>query len=111
MLSMRFIGPYEIIEKTGPFAYRLALTPKISQIHDVFHVSMLRRYRSDPTHVLKASEIEISDKLSYIEEPVKIISFKLKQLRNKDITLVKVLWRNHAGEEATWETKEQMRNK
>ncbi|WOH04359.1 hypothetical protein DCAR_0623768 [Daucus carota subsp. sativus] len=110
-LSPRYIGPYEIIEKIGPLAYRLALPPELSQIHDVFHVSMLRRYRSDPTHVLKDPGIEINDNLSYIEEPVKIIGHKTKQLRNREIPLVKVLWRNHAVEEATWETEEHMRSK
>ena len=72
---------------------------------------MLRRYRSDPTHVLKDPEVEIYDNLSYIEEPVEIIGYKIKQLRNREIPLVKVLWRNHAVEEATWETEEHMRNK
>ena len=51
-LSPRFIGPYEIIEKVGPVAYRLALPPELEKIHDVFHVSMLRRYRSDPSHII-----------------------------------------------------------
>ncbi|KAL0445502.1 UNVERIFIED_CONTAM: hypothetical protein Slati_1678100 [Sesamum latifolium] len=59
-LSPRYIGPYEIIERIGPLAYRLALPSELSQIHDVFHISMLRRYRSDPSHVLREPEIEIS---------------------------------------------------
>ena len=61
MLSMRFIGPYEIVEKIGSLAYRLTQNPELSQIHDVFHVSMLRRYHSDTTHVLKDQEVEISE--------------------------------------------------
>ena len=52
-LSPRYIGPYEILERIGPVAYRLALPPELLGIHDVFHVSMLRRYRSDPSHVLQ----------------------------------------------------------
>ena len=100
-LSPRYIGPYEIIEKIGPLAYRLALPSEISQIHNVFHVSILRRYRSDPTHVLKDPKVEIYDNLSYIEESVEIIGYKIKQLRNREIPLVKVLWRDHAVEEAT----------
>ena len=51
-LSLRFIGPYEVIEKVGPVEYRLSLPPKLEKIHNVFHVSMLRRYRSDPSHGL-----------------------------------------------------------
>ena len=71
MLSMRFIGPYEIVEKIGSLAYRLAQNPELSQIYDVFHVSMLRRYRSDLTHVLKDQEVENSENFSYVEEQVK----------------------------------------
>ena len=56
-LSPRYIGPYEIIEKIGPLSYKLALPPELSRIHDVFHVSMLRRYRLDPSHIIKDSEV------------------------------------------------------
>ena len=72
-LSPRYIGPYEIIERVRPFAYKLALPPELTRIHNVFHVSMLRRYRSDPSHVLRDVEVEISENLSYVEEPVSII--------------------------------------
>ena len=108
-LSPRYIGPYEILERIGPLAYRLALPQEMAQIYDMFHVSMLRRYRSDPTHVLKNEEVEIDDNLSYVEERVRIIGHKTKQLRNREIPLVKVLWRNHSQEEATWETEENMK--
>ncbi|KAJ8748030.1 hypothetical protein K2173_011851 [Erythroxylum novogranatense] len=108
-LSPRYIGPYEITERIGHLAYRLALPSEMSQLHDVFHVSMLRRYRSDPTHMIPAQEIEVSSNLSYVEEPIQIVGSQVKQLRNKRIPLVKVLWRNHSTEEATWETKEHMR--
>ena len=108
-LSPRYIGPYEIIEKIGPLAYRLALPPELSRIHNVFHVSMLRRYRSDPSHVLKESEVKILENMSYIEEPVKIVDRRIKQLRKREIPMVKVVWKHHGLEEATWETKEKMR--
>ena len=75
-LSPRYIGLYEIIEKVGPLAYKLALPPEFSQIHNVFHLSMLRKYRSDPTHVLKDQTVEISQNLSYVEEPVSIVDYK-----------------------------------
>ena len=58
-LSPRFIGPYEVIEKVGPVAYRLALPPELEKIHNVFHISMLRRYRSDPSHVVSSEVIEL----------------------------------------------------
>ena len=108
-LSPRFIGPYEVIEKVGPVAYRLALPPELEKIHSVFHVSMLRRYRSDPSHVLSSETIELRPDLTYEEEPVEILAREVKELRNKKIPLVKVLWRNHKTEEATWESEETMR--
>ena len=51
-LSMRFIGPFEVLERIGPVAYQLALSPELAKLHDVFHVSMLRKYRSDESHIL-----------------------------------------------------------
>ena len=108
-LSPRFIGPYEIIERVGPVAYRLALPPELDRIHNVFHVSMLRRYRSDPSHVIPAETIDVQSDLTYEEEPVKILAREIKELRNKKIPLVKVLWRNHKAEEATWESEEVMK--
>ncbi|KAL0463345.1 UNVERIFIED_CONTAM: hypothetical protein Slati_0222100 [Sesamum latifolium] len=82
-LSPRYIGPYEIIERIGPLAYRLALPMELSHIHDVFYVSMLRRYRSDPSHVIREPEIEISEELTYVEEPTEILDISIRKLRNK----------------------------
>ena len=107
-LSPRFIGPYKVIEKVGPVAYRLALPPDLEKIHNVFHVSILRRYRSDPSHVVSSETIELRPDLMYEEEPVEILAREVKELRNKKILLVKVLWRNHKTEEATWESEEMM---
>ena len=67
-LSPRFIGPYEIVERIGPVAYRLALPVELEKIHDVFHVSMLRRYRSDPSHIIEPEQIELRSDLSYEED-------------------------------------------
>ena len=73
-LNPRFIGPYEVIEKKtkGPVAYRLALPPDLEKMHNVFHVSMLRRYRSDPSHVVSTKTIELRPDLTYKGEPVEI---------------------------------------
>ena len=106
-LSPRFIGPYEVIEKVGPVAYRLALPPDLEKIHNVFfHVSMLRRYRLDPSHVVSSETIELRPNLTYEEEPVEILACEVKELRNKKILLVKVLWSNNKTKEATWESEE-----
>ncbi|KAM2491167.1 hypothetical protein PS1_042866 [Malus domestica] len=109
-LSPRYIGPYEITERIGEVAYRLELPPELSKVHNVFHVSMLRHYVSDPSHVIPPQPLEINPDLTYDEEPVTILDWKDKTLRNKTVSLVKVLWRNHSAEEATWETEDRMRD-
>ncbi|KAA0046287.1 ty3-gypsy retrotransposon protein [Cucumis melo var. makuwa] len=108
-LSPRFVGPFEILERIGPVAYRLALPPSLSTVHDVFHVSMLRKYVPDPPHVVDYEPLEIDENLSYTEQPVEVLAREVKTLRNKEIPLVKVLWRNHRVEEATWEREDDMR--
>ncbi|KAL5546069.1 hypothetical protein UlMin_005756 [Ulmus minor] len=100
-LSPRYIGPFEILEKIGKVGYKLALPSELSTVHNVFHVSMLRKYISDPSHVLESEPIEIREDLTYEEQPVQILDRKDKALHNKVIPLVKVLWRNHKVEEAT----------
>ncbi|KAL0536800.1 hypothetical protein IC582_025762 [Cucumis melo] len=110
-LSPPFVGPFEILERIGPVAYRLALPPSLSTVHDVFHVSMLRKYVPDPSHVVDYEPLEIDENLSYTEQPVEILAREVKTLRNKEIPLVKVLWRNHRIEEATWEREDDMRSR
>ncbi|KAA0035938.1 pol protein [Cucumis melo var. makuwa] len=107
-LSPRFVGPFEILERIGPVAYRLALPPSLN---DVFHVSMLRKYVPDPSHVVDYEPLEIDENLSYVEQPVEVLAREVKTLRNKEIPLVKVLWQNHRVEEATWEREDDMRSR
>ena len=109
-LNPRYIGPFEIVERIGLVAYRLDLPEEFSRVHNVFHISMLRKYIPDPSHVLETQEIELRDDLSYEEQPVQILGREEKELRNKTISLVKVLWRNHLVEEATWKREDQMRS-
>ncbi|KAG8489280.1 hypothetical protein CXB51_017326 [Gossypium anomalum] len=80
-LSLRFIGPYRVLKRVGPVAYQLELPLELDRIHDVFHVSMLRRYRSDPTHVVPVTEIEVQTDLTFQEEPVQILDRDVKILR------------------------------
>ena len=108
-LSPRYIGPFEILERIGNVAYRLALPQELAYVHNVFHVSMLKKYISDPSHVLDHEPIEVHEDMTYEEKPVRILAREEKVLRNKVIPLVKVLWRNHATEEATWEREDEMR--
>ncbi|XP_070677834.1 uncharacterized protein [Malus domestica] len=90
-------------------AYRLELPPELSKVHNVFHVSMIQHYISDPSHVIPSQPLEINPDLTYDEEPITILDWKDKVLRNKTVSLVKVLWRNHSMEEATWETEDRMK--
>ncbi|XP_050231288.1 uncharacterized protein LOC126680248, partial [Mercurialis annua] len=110
-LAPRYIGPYEISERIGAVAYRLVLPPDMSLVHPVFHVSMLRKCISDHSHVIVPQSVEIDQELSYEEQPVEIVDTQVRKLRNKEIPMVKVLWRNHSVEECTWETELDMRNR
>ncbi|XP_052874547.1 uncharacterized protein LOC128280443 [Gossypium arboreum] len=100
-LSPRFIGPYHILKCVGPVAYQLDLPPELDQIHDVFHVSMLRHYCSDPMHIVPVEEIEVRPDLTFEEKLVQILDRDFKILRRNSVPLVKVLWCNHNTKEAT----------
>ena len=102
-LSSRFIGPYEILERIGLVAYRLEFPQEMAKLHNVFHVSMLRRYHYDGSHILPVQDIQVHVDFSYEEESKAILVREVKQLRNKQVPLVKVLWQYHGREEATWE--------
>ena len=91
-LSPRFIGPFDVIEKVGKVAYRLALPPSLAAVHDVFHVSQLRKYIRDEGHVIDHSELEVRPDLSVPDQPVAIIDSSEKHLRNKVVRLVRVQW-------------------
>ena len=110
-LAPRYIWPFDIIERIGEVAYRLALPPQLSGVHDVFHVSLLRKYNPDPSHVLKWSELELEADASYGERPIRILDTHEQVLRGKTIPLVKVLWGNRGFEEATWERYDEVRPK
>ena len=92
-------------------AYRLELSKDLERIHDVFHVSMLRKYIADPSHVLETPPIELEEDLSFEVQPMEIIDQKLKELRNKVISMLKVLWRSDSVEEMTRETEASMRSR
>ena len=103
-LSPRYIGPFEILERVGNVSYRLALPPNLSHVHSMFHILMLRKYVSDPSHVLPVKEVTVEENLSYEEIPVAILDTQIKKLRNKEIPMVKVQWNWHKINECTWES-------
>ncbi|XP_017621027.1 uncharacterized protein LOC108465215 [Gossypium arboreum] len=88
-LSLRFIGPYRILKHVGLVTCQLELPPKLDRIHDVFHISMLRRYCSDPLQIVLVEEIEVRPDLTIEEEPVQILEHDVKVLRKKSVPLVK----------------------
>ena len=90
-LNPRYIGPFEIVDGIGPVAYKLDLPEEFSRVHNVFHISMLRKYIPDSSHVLETPEIELRDDLSYEEQPVQILGREEKEICNKTVSLVKVL--------------------
>ena len=108
-LSPRFIGPYDIVEKVGKLAYRLALPNALGKVHDVFHISRLKCYVAASSHVLDPKPSDLDENLSYEEQPIRILDRKVRSTRRKDITMVKVLWSDHRSQEATWETEDSMR--
>ena len=100
-LNPRYIGPFRIVERIWPVAYCLELPPELSHIHNVFHVSMLRKSVSDQSHVLEAPPIKLNEDLSFEVQPVGIVDQEIKELRNKVIPMVKLLWRSDIVEETT----------
>ena len=107
-LSPRFIRPFEILERVGTIAYRLALPPSMSGVHEVFHVSMLRRYTPDPAHVVDWGEIEVDTDGTFEEGLVCIMDSRDQVLRRKTVRLVRVLWQDRGAEESTWEREDTM---
>ncbi|XP_022862076.1 uncharacterized protein LOC111382363 [Olea europaea var. sylvestris] len=94
---------FEVGEKVGNVAYHLALPPELSAMHDVFHISMLRKYIHDPSHVVNAQSLGVWSDMTYEEVPIRVIERKVRTLRNREVPLVKVQWSRHGKDEATWE--------
>ncbi|KAJ9541114.1 hypothetical protein OSB04_027620 [Centaurea solstitialis] len=108
-LSPRYIGPFRITERIGAVAYKLELPVELGGVHNTFHVSNLRRCLADPETAIPLLDIEVDQKLNFVEEPVAVTDRKIRRLRNKEISLVKIQWKFHKGQEATWETESEMR--
>ncbi|GAU45188.1 hypothetical protein TSUD_178810 [Trifolium subterraneum] len=109
-LTSKFIGPYQISERIGKVAYRIALPITLSNLHDVFHVSQLRKYVSDPCHVIESDDIQVKENLTIETIPLRIEGREVKKLRNKEIASVKVVWGGPAGENATCELGSKMKS-
>lgn len=108
-LAPRFIGPFKIIERIGSVAYKLELPPHLGKMHDVFHISVLRHYLSDPTHILKMDDLQLSEDGAVRAEPQCILDRRTQQLRRQTIDQVKIQWDQYSPESATWEDVDTMR--
>jgi hypothetical protein len=103
-LAPRYIGPIEIIEVCGPVAYRLQLPPQLAAIHNIFHVSQLRKCIKIPIEIINSQSLDIQSDLSYTEHPIRILDTKERSTRRETIRMFKIQWNHHTEEEATWET-------
>jgi hypothetical protein len=110
-LSPRYVGSFQVLKKVSPVAYKIEMPPSLASVHDVFHVSQLRKCVHDSSHVINYEPLDIQPNLTYEELPMQVLDRKEQQLKIKTIPFVKILWRNHGVEEASWELEQQMRDR
>jgi hypothetical protein len=103
-LAPRYVGPFEILEICGPVAYRLQLPYQLAAIHNIFHVSKLKKYIKIPTEVINFQTIKIEPDLCYTEHPIRILDTKERSTRRETIRMFKIQWNHRTEEEVTWET-------
>ncbi|GKC05952.1 putative reverse transcriptase domain-containing protein [Tanacetum coccineum] len=103
------VAPWK--ERIGPVAYRLELPQELSRVHNVFHVCNLKKCSSDDTLVIPLEEIQLDDKLNFVEEPVEIMDREVKQLKRSRIPIVKIRWNARRGPEYMWEREDQFKSK
>jgi hypothetical protein len=108
-LAPRFIGPFKILKKRGEVAYQLELPSQLSDVHDVFHVSKLKKCLRVPEEQIPMKDLDATEDVSYQEYPVKILETSKRVTRNKKIKMCKVQWSHHTEEEATWERAEELK--
>jgi hypothetical protein len=103
-LTPRYIGPYEIIEECGPVVYRLRLPSQLTTIHNVFHVSQLKKCVRVPMEIIEQQEIFVEPDPSYDEHPVKVFDQKERGTHQRVVKMYKIQLNHHTEEKATWET-------
>ena len=109
-LLLAVFGPFRILARRGAMAYQLELPQSLSSIHDVFHVSQLKKCLRIPIEMVNIEELDIQPNLSYKEYPIRILDQTERKIRNKTIKFVKVQWSHHSEREATWELEDQLKN-
>eukprot|EP00253_Pinus_taeda_P025190 PITA_25190 len=106
-LAPRYCGPFQVLEQIGPVAYKLAL-PSHIRVHNVFHISILKRYVYNPQHIIKWENIQVEPEGEFLAEPLRILDQRETTLRKRFITQVKVQWKHVGPDEANWEEEELM---
>jgi hypothetical protein len=107
-LSPRFIGPFLILKQVGEVDYQLQLPDHLADVHDVFHVSRLKKCLRVPKEKLPMEDLSVQDDLTYTEFPIKILDTLTRVTRSKVIKMCKVQWSRHGEDEATWEREEEL---
>jgi hypothetical protein len=107
-LSPRYIGPFKILERKGEVAYQLELRDSLSDVHDVFHVSQLKKCLRVPKEQLPMEELNVKEDLTYSEYHIKILETPHRITRSKVINICKVQWNHHSEDEATWEREDEL---
>ncbi|GJY82237.1 putative reverse transcriptase domain-containing protein [Tanacetum coccineum] len=110
-LAPRYVGPFEILERIGPVAYRLRLPKELSSVHDTFHVSNLKKCLADANLYVPLDETKIDKTLFFVEEPVEIIDREVRSLKRSKISIVKVCWNSKRSPEFTWEREDHTKSK
>jgi hypothetical protein len=108
-LAPRYVGPFRIIDRKGEVAYQLELPPQLSEVHDVFHVSQLKKWLRVPEEQLPMEYLDLGGDLTYNERPIRILDTTEWVTRYKVIKMCKVQWGHHMEDEATWEREEELR--
>ena len=108
-LAPRYIGPFKILERCGEVAYQLELPESLSGVHDVFHVSQLKKCLCVPEEQIPLEELTVKEDLTYKEFLVRILETAERVTRNRVIKMYKVQWNRYIEDEATWEREEDLR--
>ncbi|GJX90048.1 putative reverse transcriptase domain-containing protein [Tanacetum coccineum] len=109
--AVRVRGPFEILERIDPVAYRLRLPEELSSVHDTFHVSILKKCLVDANLHVPLDEIKIDKTLRFVKESVEIMDREVRSLKRSKTSLVKVCWNSKRGPELTWEREDHMKSK